>query len=163
MEDFRSFRKFRGRGLDTRKLNIAIGGWIADERKRMSTHGQVRQRVVREIMEGAGLSRSHAESLHKNFVDIERARTKAIAAGSTHPYLLHGGRSAEILLTLRAKARYAAAKAKLPPPAITLVYCKTGRFEGEAAASHSEYLPFRFKFNVEPFFARPFPWHDGHD
>ena len=45
MEDFGSFNKVRGRGLDIRKLNSAIRSWITDERKRMSTHGQVRQPV----------------------------------------------------------------------------------------------------------------------
>ena len=162
MADFRSYRKFRGRGLDTRKLNIAIGGWIADERMRMSTHGQVRQRVVREIMEGAGLSRCRAGRLYKSFVDIGRAKVKAIAAGSTHPCLLHG-RSAEIQLTLRAEARYAAARAKLPPAAVTLAYCERRPSEGEKSVSKSEWPRSRFELSVEPFWARPFPWQDSDD
>ncbi len=162
MEDFGSFNRVRGRGLDLRKLNIAIRGWITDERKRMSTHGQVRQRVVREIMQEVGVSRSRAEGLYKDVVDIGRAKAKGLAAGSTHRSLLHD-RSAEILMILRAEARYAAARAKLPPHAVTLAYCERRPSEGEKAVSQPEWLRSRFEFSFDPFWARPFPWHDSDD
>ncbi|MDW9386696.1 hypothetical protein GOA99_18765 [Sinorhizobium meliloti] len=100
MDDRRNFYKHRSKELDTRKLNKAIDDWVGEERKRISTNGQMKHRIVREIMRATAVQRERAERLYRLFQEIRKIQARAKMAG---PEALHlkKERVVEVLLMLQ--------------------------------------------------------------
>lgn len=101
MEEPRYFYKHRSKELDIRKLNGAIDNWVREERKRGSTNGQMKHRIIREIVWATGLSRARAEYAYWLFLKIRKTQALAKMSGSDARYTTKNDRLVEVLLMLR--------------------------------------------------------------
>ncbi|RUM24366.1 hypothetical protein EFQ99_16395 [Rhizobium vallis] len=161
MEDPRYFYKHRSKELDIRKLNAAIDNWVREERKRGSTNGQMRHRIIREIVCATGVSRARAEHAYWLFLKIRKTQALAKMSGSDARYIMKDDRLVEVLLMLRkAESRSSAvvpegpSKLRKPRGAICIAPIQSANDHGR---NQNRYQGCLFDLNAhQPWWER---WH----